>query len=161
MVCRPLIDWTGGTFLFRDEEGRVEWLTLGDELPLEPDPLGLLSGFRWGVGDAPLRLSSFVISSTLGDFRFRLERSGVDTSRPSCDLVDLARMISGINSAPSSSKALYNLALSLLSRQIPVTMSHDIVHNAKLILAFNLENSGWRLDEIVKRSRNAIGMASM
>jgi hypothetical protein len=102
-----------------------------------------------------------VISSTLGDLRFRLGRSGVDTSWRSWDLVDLARMISGIKSAPSSSNALYNLALSLFRRQIPMTISHDIAHNAKLILAFNLENSGWRLDEIVKRFRKAIGMASM
>lgn len=156
-------DWTGGAFRFRDEKGGLERLAFGEELPLEPDPLGLLSRVWNGVGDAPLRLSSFVISSTLRDFRFRfeLERSGVDTSWRSWDRVDLARMISGINSAPSSSKALYNLALSLLRRQIPITMSHDIAHNAKLILAFNLENSGWRLDEIVKRSKNAIGMASM
>jgi hypothetical protein len=138
-------------------------LAFGDELPLAPDPLGLLSSFWNGVGDAPLRLSSLVISSTLGDlrFRFELERSGVDTSWRSWDRVDLARMISGINSAPSSSKALYNLALSLFRRQIPMTISHDIAHNAKLILAFNLENSGCRLDEIVKRDRKAIGMASM
>jgi hypothetical protein len=138
-------------------------LEFGEELPLEPDPLALLSSVWNGVGDAPLRLSSLVISSTLGDLRFRLEleRSGVDTSWRSWDLVDLARMISGINSAPSSSNARYNRALSLLSRQIPMMISHDIAHSAKLILAFNRENSGCRLDEIVKRFRKAIGMASM
>jgi hypothetical protein len=156
-----LEDWPGNAFRFRDEEGGPERLAFGEELPLEPSSLGLLSRFRGGVGDAPLRLSSLVISSTLGDLRFRLGRSGVDTSWRSWDRVDLARMISGINSAPSSSNALYNLALSLLSRQIPMTISHDIAHNAILILAFNRENSGCRLDEIVKRSRNAIGMASM
>jgi len=85
----------------------------------------------------------------------------VDISRSLWDRVDLPRMISGINSAPSSSNALYNLALSLLRRQMPMTMSHDIAHNARLILAFDLENSGCRLDEIAKRDEKAIGMASM
>jgi len=149
----------GCAFRFRGEEEGLDRLMLGDELPLEPDPLGLPFSGRSGEGEAPLRLSSFAISSSLGDLRFRLERSGVDTSWLSRDLVDLPRIISGFNSAPSSSKARYSLALSLLRRQIPMTMSHDSAHNARLILTFNLENSGCRRDEIVKRDRKAIGMA--
>jgi hypothetical protein len=138
-------------------------LILDDELPLEPDPLVLMSNFRDGGGDAPLRLSSFVIPSSLGDLRFRLdlERSGVNVPRSSRDPVDLARTISGNSSAPSSSRARINSALSLFKRQIPITISHDIAHNARLILAFNLEYSGCRLEEIVKRFRRAMGMSSM
>ena len=85
----------------------------------------------------------------------------MDTSWLSWDLVDLPRMVSGIKSAPSSSKARYSLALSLLRRQMPMTMSHDSAHSAKLILTFNLENAGCRRDDIVKRDRVAIGMAFM
>ena len=70
----------GCAFRFRGGAEELERLMLGDELPLEPDPLGLPFSGGSGEGEPPLRLSSFAISSTLGDLRFLFERSGVDTS---------------------------------------------------------------------------------